>query len=149
MKLQGIVVTTEEELRQCLSVRKEVFVDEQQVPSDLEIDELDASPAACRHFLIRDGEVPIAAARYKLYDEQTAKLQRIAVRQPYRGSGIGKWIMAMMEDDIRGRGISAIILDSQTHAVKFYEKLGYVTVSEEPFLDAGIWHVRMKKTISE
>ncbi len=43
LRLQGLVVTTEEELRQCLSVRKEVFVDEQQVPLDLELDEFDAS----------------------------------------------------------------------------------------------------------
>lgn len=149
LRLQGLVVTTEEELRQCLSVRKEVFVDEQQVPLDLELDEFDASTSACRHFLIRDGELPIAAARYRMYDERTAKLQRIAVRQPYRGKGIGKMMIDMMEDDICERGIASIMLDAQTHATRFYEKLGYATVSEEPFLDAGIWHVRMTKTITE
>jgi len=145
MNLQRIVVTSDEQLKQCLDVRMEVFVKEQQVPADLEVDEYDLSWDACRHFLLLDGSKPIAAGRYRMYDENTAKLQRIAVLSSYRGLGLGKQIIDVMEKDIREHGIGAIVLDAQTHAEPFYRKLGYVTVSEEPFLDAGIWHVRMKK----
>ncbi|SDD41247.1 Predicted N-acyltransferase, GNAT family [Paenibacillus sp. UNCCL117] len=150
MDIKGIVVSSDEQLKQGLEVRMEVFVKEQQVPEELEIDEFDSSWEACRHFLLLDGSRPVAAARYRKYDESTAKLQRIAVLAEYRGLGLGKRIIEMMEDDIRSRGIaSAIILDGQTQAEAFYHKLGYSTVSEEPFLDAGIWHVRMIKTLFE
>ncbi|WP_281886464.1 GNAT family N-acetyltransferase [Paenibacillus sp. YYML68] len=145
---QVIQVTTAEQLQQCLQVRSEVFVKEQGVPSELEVDELDVSPDAARHFLMLDGEVPIAAARYKMYDAHTAKLQRIAVLPSYRGQGLGKRLVQRMEDDIRSRGIGRVMLDSQTHAAPFYTSAGYSIQSEEPFLDAGMWHVRMTKQLA-
>jgi len=148
MNMKEVAVSSDEQLKQCLEVRMEVFVKEQQVPEDLEIDEFDSSWEACRHFLLLDGSKPIAAARYRMYDENTAKLQRIAVLAEYRGMGLGKRIIEMMEADIRSRGEAvSIILDGQTHAEAFYQRLGYRTISEEPFLDAGIWHVRMIKTL--
>jgi len=146
--MEIIKVKTEEQLKEALSVRIEVFVEEQNVPRDLEMDEFDISPQACRHFIIRNAQgETIAAARWRMYDEQTAKLQRIAVRQPYRGHGIGRMIIDAMEADIREAKVPAVILDGQTQAEAFYRKLGYETISSEPFLDAGIWHVRMRKRL--
>ncbi|MEK8132271.1 GNAT family N-acetyltransferase [Paenibacillus filicis] len=147
MTIEAIAVTSDEQLKQGLQIRMEVFVKEQQVPADLELDEFDASWDACRHYLLVDDGRAVAAARYRMYDEETAKLQRIAVLASHRGLGLGRTIIEAMEADIRQRGIGAVILDAQTQAEPFYAKLGYVTISEEPFLDAGIWHVRMKKTL--
>ncbi|WP_328803650.1 GNAT family N-acetyltransferase [Paenibacillus puerhi] len=147
MNIKTLAATSKEHLEQCLQVRMEVFVKEQQVPVELEIDEFDASWEACRHFLLLDSDRPVAAARYRMYDENTAKLQRIAVLAAYRGFGLGRRIIEVMENEIRSLGVGFIILDGQTHAESFYRKLGYVTVSDEPFLDAGIWHVRMKKRV--
>ncbi|MFD0710798.1 GNAT family N-acetyltransferase [Paenibacillus sp. GCM10027626] len=147
MFIEPIIARSDEQLQLCLNVRKEVFVKEQQVPVELELDEFDASWDACRHFLLLDSGKPIAAARYRMYDERIAKLQRIAVLAPYRGKGLGKQIIEQMEKDIRQQQIDAIILDAQIQAEAFYRKLGYLTISEEPFLDAGIWHVRMKKNL--
>ena len=146
MNIKEIVVTSDEQLKQCLAVRMEVFVKEQQVPLDLEVDEFDSSWEACRHFLLLDGSKPVAAGRYRMYDEHTAKLQRIAVLASYRGHGLGRKLIELMEREISEHNISAIILDAQLSAEAFYNKLGYVTESEETFLDAGILHVRMKKT---
>ncbi|CAG7642970.1 GNAT family N-acetyltransferase [Paenibacillus allorhizosphaerae] len=148
MVVEIIKVKTDEQLQEGLSVRIAVFVEEQNVPRDLEMDEFDASPQACRHFVVRNdlGET-IAAARWRMYDGLTAKLQRIAVLKSYRGKGIGRIIIDAMEADIREGGVPAVILDAQTQAEAFYRKLGYETISSEPFLDAGIWHVRMRKQL--
>lgn len=146
MHINEILVTTDEQLKQCLEVRTEVFVKEQQVPLSLEVDEYDASWNACRHFLLLDGGQPIATGRYRMYDEQTAKLQRIAVLLAYRGKGLGRKLIQLMEEDIFKQNIPHIILDAQLTAESFYNRLGYVKVSNETFLDAGILHVRMKKT---
>jgi predicted GNAT family N-acyltransferase len=149
LTIEAIAVTSDELLKQGLQIRMEVFVKEQQVPAEEELDEFDTSWEACRHYLLLDAGKPVAAARYRMYDEDTAKLQRIAVLASHRGRGLGRTIIEAMEADIRKRGIGAAMLDAQTHAELFYAKLGYITVSEEPFLDAGIWHVRMKKTLNQ
>ncbi|UUZ79651.1 GNAT family N-acetyltransferase [Paenibacillus sp. P26] len=146
--MEVVQVKTEKRLKECFAVRIKVFVEEQQVPTDLEMDEYDASPESCRHFLIQNEEgEAVAAARWRMYDDRTAKLQRIAVLAPYRGHGLGRLIIQAMEEDIKAQGVPAVILDGQVQAEPFYRKLGYEVISEEPFLDAGIWHVRMRKAL--
>ncbi|MFC0213146.1 GNAT family N-acetyltransferase [Paenibacillus chartarius] len=142
-----IHVRSQDELEACFDIRKEVFVAEQQVPEEEELDEFDASPDACRHFLMLQGEEAVAAARWRYYDEKTAKLQRVAVRKPYRGLGLGRELILHMERDAKEQGCEASVLDGQCQAEPFYRKLGYVVISEEPFYDAGILHVRMKKKL--
>ncbi|MFN0221286.1 MULTISPECIES: GNAT family N-acetyltransferase [Paenibacillus] len=142
-------VETVEQLRECLEVRTAVFVEEQKVPAEEEIDEFDDSPASCRHWLVRDGEEAVGTGRWRMYDEDTAKLQRIAVLDSRRGLGLGRLLIQAMEQDVREAGVPAVILDGQVQAEAFYRKLGYTTISQEPFLDAGIWHVRMRKVLKE
>ncbi|MNW15640.1 putative N-acetyltransferase YjcF [compost metagenome] len=67
------------------------------MPAHLEMDEKDESPEACHHFLIQDGEVPIATSRWYEYQEATAKLQRVAVLKDYRGRSLGKQLILAME----------------------------------------------------
>lgn len=146
--MKTVIVSNQEELNECFDIRIKVFVEEQNVPADLELDEYDESPAACRHLLLRDGEQGVGTGRWKFYDEQgTAKLQRVAVRKEYRGTGAGKMIILAMEKDAKEHGAKSSILDGQCQAEGFYRKLGYEVISEEPFLDAGILHVRMKKLL--
>lgn len=142
-----IAVTTREELEECFGIRMKVFVEEQQVPHDLEMDEYDVSPDACRHLLARDGDKAVATGRWKVYEEGTVKLQRIAVLPEYRSRGVGRILVLGLEEDARKAGMNAAILDAQCSAEGFYNKLGYRTISEEPFLDAGILHVRMMKDL--
>jgi predicted GNAT family N-acyltransferase len=145
--VEFIRVRSFEQLEQCFRIRKEVFVEEQGVPEDLEIDEFDASPESCHHVLVMDGEQPIAAARWRPYGEKTAKLQRVAVLKAWRGQGVGKALILAMEQHARELGYEASVLDGQCQAEPFYRKLGYSVISEEPFYDAGILHVRMKKKL--
>lgn len=140
-------VTEQKELEGCLAVRMEVFVKEQGVSPEEEVDEYDASPAACRHFLVTDEDRPVGAARWKTYEPGVAKLQRIAVKLPYRGRAIGRLLVQAMERDASALGYREAILDAQCSAEAFYAKLGYETVSSEPFYDAGILHVRMRKAL--
>ncbi|CAI6081269.1 GNAT family N-acetyltransferase [Cohnella sp. JJ-181] len=141
-------VTERSELESCLAVRMEVFVKEQGVPPEEEVDEYDASPAACRHFLATDEGVAVGAARWKTYEPGVAKLQRIAVKLSYRGRSVGRLLVRTMEQDAAALGYRSVILDAQCSAEAFYAKLGYATISDEPFYDAGILHVRMSKHLS-
>jgi predicted GNAT family N-acyltransferase len=141
-------VTTEEMLQQALDIRMAVFVNEQGVPADLEKDEYDASPDACRHHLLSmdDGQA-VATGRWKTYEPGVAKMQRIAVLKSQRGQGYGKQLLLEMEQDAKACGYEASLLDAQCSAETFYRKIGYETISTEPFLDAGILHVRMRKLL--
>ncbi|WNR46502.1 GNAT family N-acetyltransferase [Paenibacillus roseipurpureus] len=145
--METIRVTTMEQLKACFAVRFNVFVDEQQVPAHLEMDEKDESPQSCHHFLIQDGEIPVGAARWYEYQEGTAKLQRVAVIKAYRGRSLGKLLILAMEEQAKEQGCLYAILDAQCQAEGFYKQLGYKVISEEPFYDAGILHVRMKKSL--
>ncbi|MBM7564721.1 GNAT family N-acetyltransferase [Paenibacillus sacheonensis] len=142
-----IRVTSQDLLEEAIAVRFTVFVDEQKVPADLERDEYDDSPAACHHFVVKDNGKAIAAGRWKEYEPGIAKLQRIAVLLPYRGTGVGRKLIAAMEADAKEAGYTASILGAQCTAEGFYHKLGYETEPGEPFLDAGIPHVNMRKTL--
>ncbi|THF74604.1 GNAT family N-acetyltransferase [Cohnella fermenti] len=143
-------ITTEDQLEQARAVRFEVFVKEQHVSPELEWDEYDVSPSACRHYLATDADgTPIGAARWKEYEPGIAKLQRIAVLKPHRGRSVGRLLVEAMEKGARQEGFSGAVLDAQCSAEAFYRKLGYETLSPDIFLDAGIPHVRMGKNWKE
>lgn len=146
--MQCIKVKSDSELKLCLALRQQVFVMEQGVPVDIEIDHYDTTPHECIHVLILDEDKNAAATgRLVSYVENIGKLQRIAVRGDLRGSGIGRKIVKFLEQEAITSGLLSVVLDAQCSAEQFYAKLGYVTLSAEPFLDAGIWHVRMKKNL--
>lgn len=142
-----INVQTEEQLEQCLEIRKEVFVQEQQVPLELEIDEYDTLGPDVHHVLVDMGEDYAATGRLIYYADNSAKMQRIAVRKAYRSHGIGKVLLIALEELARELGLTKSVLDAQCQAEAFYRKLGYETISTEPFDDAGIPHVRMVKSL--
>ncbi|AWB45213.1 GNAT family N-acetyltransferase [Paenibacillus sp. CAA11] len=142
-----IPVRTEEQLQRCLDIRMEVFVDEQKVPKELEVDEFDHIGPDVHHVLIEVDGKPAATGRITYYKDNAAKMQRIAVRKDYRSQGIGKILMLGLEEVARDLGFEKSVLDGQLHAVPFYEKLGYTVTSQEPFDDAGILHHRMEKKL--
>lgn len=136
------IVENEQELQDAYSVRKTVFVEEQNVSVEEEIDEHEESAT---HFVLYDSATPIGAGRFRVLDG-IGKVERICVLKDYRGTGAGKVVMNGIEQFADGQGIGSLKLNAQTHAIPFYSKLGYEVVSEE-FLDAGIPHKTMKKTL--
>lgn len=118
------------------SVRHTVFVIGQNVPPEIEVDELDPE---CFHFLASDDEgIPIGTARV----DHEGHIGRVAVLEAWRGRGVGTALMRAAVDCVRKQDLPAALLNSQTSAAKFYERLGFVAEGEE-FMEAGIPHVAM------
>lgn len=136
------IVTTKEQQQDAFKVRRLVFVEEQQVPEEEEIDQYDDK---CTHFVLYDQETPIGAGRFRDLDG-IGKVERICVLSSARGTGAGKLIMDKIEQYAKKNDYSALKLNAQTQAIPFYSKLGYEIISEE-FMDAGIPHRTMKKYI--
>lgn len=140
MKIE--IVKSEQEKEAAYRIRHIVFVDEQQVPIEEEIDDYEDEAI---HFITYDGGNAVGASRLR-FVEDFGKLERICVLKPYRGKSIGKNIIERMENEIVKKGYKKAKLHAQTHAKEFYEKLGYYVISDE-FMDAGIPHVAMMKDL--
>lgn len=141
-------VETHDELSRCLALRQAVFVVEQQVPVELELDEYDSVDAACIHFVATLGDDParvVGTARMKVV-EGKAKAQRVAVDKALRGQGVGRHVMRALESAARAKGLTAVVLSSQVSAIPFYETLGYVAHGDV-YEDAGIPHRDMTKRL--
>jgi predicted GNAT family N-acyltransferase len=139
MQVRCFPIATEEDMKRCFDIRREVFVGEQEVPEELELDGLDSS---ARHFGVKaDGQL-IAACRVRIMGS-AAKIERVAVLKDYRNKGIGRVLMKYLMNELGKNGdIHLFKLSSQAHAVPFYEKLGFRTRGGE-YLDAGIPHYDM------
>lgn len=135
-------VKTEQELQDAYKVRFEVFVEEQGVPEDLEIDDLEKEAL---HFIGYENEKPAVASRMRFINDY-AKMERICVIKVQRGKGFGRDILLFMEEAAKQKGMKKSKLNAQTQAEAFYQSLGYVTISGE-FMDAGIPHVTMTKSL--
>lgn len=134
-------MTTKEQLEDAFFVRNTVFVDEQQVPAEEEIDQFENE--AEHVVLYDDRKNPVGAGRIRIVDG-IGKLERICVLSTSRKNGAGRIIVEKLEELATQQGVSRLKLNAQTHAIPFYEKLGYEVVSDE-FMDAGIPHVTMIK----
>lgn len=136
------IVENHEELEDAFSVRKIVFIKEQSVPEEVEIDQYEDDSV---HFVLYHDGAPIGAGRFRLVDGY-GKLERICVLKEERKTGAGKQLMTEIEEYARENGIHKLKLNAQTHAIPFYDRLGYEVVSEE-FMDAGIPHRTMIKKL--
>lgn len=143
MPLEVLIAQEKRDYENALSVRRIVFVDEQQVPLDLEIDEYENDST---HFVAYDDKrLPVGAGRLRAKGD-LAKVERICVLKNRRGENIGEAIMVKLEEVAAEKGFKELMLNAQTHAKGFYEKLGY-QVSSDLFYEAGIPHVEMKKEL--
>jgi predicted GNAT family N-acyltransferase len=122
------------------AVRLEVFVEEQGVPAELEMDDNDA---ACLHAVAYDAAgTPVGTGRL-LPD---GHIGRMAVRKSVRGTGIGSALLRGLMDQARARGHAEVVLSAQTHAAPFYLAHGFAQAGDE-FYEAGIAHVEMCRAL--
>jgi predicted GNAT family N-acyltransferase len=126
------------------AVRRDVFIVGQGVS---EAEEMDGRDDDAVHVVAYgpEGE-PIGTARLRTPGADVAKIERVAVREEYRGEGIGARLMERIEDEAREQGCSVATLHAQTAVEEFYHLLGYETTSDE-FEEAGIPHVEMEKEL--
>ncbi|MCP8970110.1 GNAT family N-acetyltransferase [Ectobacillus ponti] len=139
-------INQENELEQAFQIRKEVFVKEQGVPLEDEFDEFDTLDGAAQHILVYHENAPAGTARIRWVDG-FGKLERICILPPYRQLGLGKVIVAALEEIAAEQEVAKVKLHGQTQAEGFYKKLGYETASQ-PFLEDGILHVVMTKALA-
>jgi tRNA(adenine34) deaminase len=121
------------------SIRFEVFVDEQKVPAESEVDEHD--PRSIHAIAWADG---VAAGCGRLLPD--GHVGRMAVRKPFRGQGVGAALLVHLIERARQRGDDQVVLSAQTHAIGFYEKFGFVVENGE-YLDCDIPHRDMRKIL--
>jgi predicted GNAT family N-acyltransferase len=123
------------------AVRFTVFVDEQRVPADIEMDDRDAH---CVHLLAYDAEEPVGTGRIDI--EKDGKIGRLAVLSNARLLGVGTALMTELHAIARAHALRHVWCHAQVAAAPFYAKLGY-RVSGAPFYEAGIEHVRMERAL--
>ncbi len=122
--------------REAAAVRQEVFVREQGVPVDLDMDQNDAEAL---HAVAR-GPEGLAVATARLLDD--GHIGRLAVLRPWRRQGVGGLMLQTLLEVARERGLDRVRLSAQVHARGFYEAAGFQTYGE-PYLDAGMAHIGM------
>jgi len=126
------------------AVRFTVFVEEQGVDPEIEVDEYEDDAT---HFVAyHDGE-PVGAARLREPEPGVGKVERLAVLKSHRGEGLGRQLMEAVEREAERWGLERLTLHGQLRVADFYEHLGYEQVSDE-FDEAGIPHVEMEKSIA-
>lgn len=121
-----------------IELRTRVFVKEQKVPADMEIDEQDQG---CQHYKVTDPDDKIVATARLL---PNAYIGRMCVDRGLRGSGIGGALLKYIIEHAEERGIKQFHLNAQVDAIPFYQRFGFVTDSDV-FVEAGIDHQHMTR----
>jgi predicted GNAT family N-acyltransferase len=114
------------------SIREIVFINEQRVPADIEIDEFDP---VCQHVLAWRDDVAVGTGRIT----PDGRIGRMAVIAEYRGQGIGRAILTALMQLGRDMGVDRLYLSAQCQAIPFYEQAGFAA-SGPVYDDAGIDH---------
>jgi predicted GNAT family N-acyltransferase len=134
-----IEITTRAQMDQAWALRRRVFIEEQHVPEEIEMDEDDAHAF---HALALDGETAVGCGRMLRHGEEI-KIGRMAVLRDRRGTGIGRRVLEFLMEAARRQGYRKAILHAQLTAEGFYLRNGYIPVGEI-FEEAGIAHRLME-----
>ena len=130
------------QLLEAYLIREKVFVEEQKVPKE---DEIDSFETTCHHYLAFDAEgKAVATARWRR-TENGIKLERFAVLKEYRGQGIGSKLVEAVLADVNSERISEnepVYLHAQLEAVHLYEKFNFKKLGSK-FDECGIMHYKM------
>jgi ElaA protein len=136
----SIEIHQTDDIEACRDLRRKVFIREQGVSEEEEVDDLD--PVAI-HILAKVDGIPKATARI-LIKGDTAKIGRVCVLVNLRGTGLGAALMRKTIEVCKAQeGVEKSVLGAQTHAIPFYEKLGFRAYGPI-FLDADVEHRDME-----
>ncbi|UMT76558.1 GNAT family N-acetyltransferase [Staphylococcus roterodami] len=138
-------VINQQILEDCFAIRKKVFVEEQGVPEENEIDDYESISIHLIGYA-QDNQ-PIATARIRPIDEKVVKIERVAVIKSYRGAGIGRKLMQAVDSLAKDEGYENATMHAQCHAIPFYESLNFKKRGNI-FLEEGIEHVEMMKKLT-
>jgi predicted GNAT family N-acyltransferase len=137
--LEILIKPWQEASQEAYLIRKQVFVEEQGVPEDMELDEHDLS---AKHALAYQDALCVGTGRLVRLNSDHAQIGRMAVLKAYRNQHIGKAILTSLISLAKTEGVSKVSLHAQVSAISFYAKLGFE--AEGPIFDeAGIAHRNM------
>ena len=131
-------VKNKKDYNKTIKIREIVFIAEQKVSRELEMDGLDK---ACEHFIVNLINKPIGCARIRKTND-FIKLERIAILKKYRGKGFGRELTNFLIKYCKDKGFNKIYLHSQLYISDFYKKLGFKKIGKK-FLEANIEHIKM------
>ncbi|BAY31236.1 GCN5-related N-acetyltransferase [Nostoc carneum NIES-2107] len=137
------IVESPEEFAAIKAIRIAVFQEEQGVEAALEFDGKDE---ICDHLIAYLNQQAVGTTRIRYLDEQTAKIERLAVLSHARGNGFGKQIMEKAIDFIANQNIPEVVINSQEYVKSLYQKMGFIAEGEI-FIEAGIPHIKMRKKL--
>tara|TARA_B000000460_G_C21350404_1_gene320957 strand:+ start:231 stop:656 length:426 start_codon:yes stop_codon:yes gene_type:complete len=136
MEIKVHLATTQQELEHVREIREKVFIMEQNVPEDVEIDQYEDSS---NHIVALLDEEFIGTARWRK-TQDGIKLERFAVLKEKRGLGIGKKLVEFILEKIKNEPF--VYLHAQDHVISFYKKFGFNPVGNH-FYEGGISHQKM------
>ncbi len=140
------VVESAAELEGAVTVRMRVFVAEQGIPADVEVDEADSDPDTVHAIALHQGAVIATGRLLPDVDGRGPHIGRMAVQQEWRRGGVGGKVLAFLEQQGRELGFAQITLHAQEYVKSFYAGHGYEEVGEM-FLEEGIPHREMVKRL--
>jgi YbgC/YbaW family acyl-CoA thioester hydrolase len=130
--------------REAGAIRKQVFVDEQGIPAELE---WDAADAVCLHAVAYNRlGLALATGRLLEHEPGISKIGRMAVVATMRGSRLGRAVLDALVQAARERGDCQVLLHAQSSATGFYRRAGFEAQGAE-FEEAGIPHLAMVKAL--
>ena len=140
-KFHVMQTSWEKHKKDLVRIRTLVFINEQLVPPELEWDGYDKD---CWHVIAQTNNNEYIATGRMLYD---GHIGRMAVFTEFRNQGIGSAMLNELLKIAKQQGLNEVFLHAQTSAIEFYQTHGFVISSEE-FMDAGIPHVTMRKSLA-
>ncbi len=143
-RVKVIAIESPADMQRAYAIRRRVFIEEQRVPEEIEMDADDSH--AFHALAILDGN-PVGCGRMVEHSRGEVKIGRMAVLRDFRKTGIGADILRVLVDRARIRGFRKAILHAQLTAEGFYLKEGFIAVGGV-FNEAGIAHRRMERDLS-
>jgi predicted GNAT family N-acyltransferase len=142
-RIKVIAIESPADMQRAYAIRRRVFIEEQNVPEEIEMDADDEH--AFHALAILDG-VAIGCGRMLDHGDSEVKIGRMAVLREFRGTGVGAHILRFLIDRARARGLRRAILHAQLTAEGFYLKEGFNPVGGV-FDEAGIAHRKMERDL--
>jgi predicted GNAT family N-acyltransferase len=142
-RVKVIAIESPADMQRAFAIRRRVFIEEQRVPEEIEMDAEDSN--ACHALAILNG-VAIGCGRMVEHGADEVKIGRMAVLPEFRNTGVGAHILHFMIDRARMRGFRKAILHAQLTAEGFYLKEGFKPVGGV-FDEAGIAHRKMERDL--
>jgi len=136
MEIKVHLATSEQDLKHIREIREKVFIMEQNVPQEVEIDQYEESS---NYIIALLDKKHIGTARWRK-TEEGVKLERFAVLKEKRGLGIGNKLVKFILNKVKNE--PQVYLHAQDHVIPFYQKFGFYPVGDH-FYEGGISHQKM------